>query len=313
MKQTKNFMSHGYTLIFIAGFLWGCIGLFVKELENAGSTPELTAFLRVFFAFIIMLIASCIKGGWRSLIVDGKTLLSCALLGLICHGIYNIFYSLAVTMAGVSVSAVLLNIAPVFTLFFSAMLFREKITAIKLAAIVINIFGCVLTVTNGVFDIQTLSIIGLLCGVGAGICYALTSVIGKLAADKTDPFVMSMYSYLFAAMFLALWMKPWQQEIHCDVTILVWGALYALIPTAIAYVIYYRGLQSLTENSKAPVIASVETVVAAVIGVTIYREQIGGFSIIGIVLVLISIVIMNMRLQHKNNSKIYVRGDGNGY
>ena len=299
MRRIKNPMSRGYALIFIAGFLWGCIGLFVKELEKSGATPELTAFLRVFFAFIIMLIASCVKGGWRSLIVDGKTLLSCALLGLVCHGIYNIFYSLAVTMAGVSVSAVLLNIAPVFTLFFSAILFREKITIIKLAAIVINIFGCVLTATNGVFDIQALSVIGLLCGAGAGICYALTSVIGKLAADKTDPFVMSMYSYLFAAMFLGLWMKPWQQGIHCDGRILIWGVLYALIPTAIAYVIYYHGLQSLTENSKAPVIASIETVVAAVIGVAVYQEQLGVCSIIGIVLVLLSIVIMNMRLHKK--------------
>ena len=285
----------GYALIFIAGSLWGCIGLFVKELEIAGATPAMTAFLRVFFAFIIMLIASCVKGGPRSLAVDKRTLLSCALLGLICHGVYNIFYSLAVTMAGVSVSAVLLNIAPVFTLFFSAILFREKITAIKLIAIVINIAGCILTATNGVFDIRALSIIGLLCGAGAGICYALTSVIGKLAADKTDPFVMSMYSYLFAAMVTALWMKPWQAGISLDGTILIWGMLYALIPTATAYVIYYRGLQSLTENSKAPIIASVETVVAAVIGIAIFREQLGMCGIIGIALVLFSIVIMNSR------------------
>ena len=297
MKRTNNSNPRGYLLIFIAGFLWGCIGLFVKELENAGSAPALTAFLRVFFAFIIMLIASYVKGGSRSLIIDRKTLLSCALLGLICHGIYNIFYSLAVTMAGVSISAVLLNIAPVFTLFFSAVLFREKITTIKIIAIVINIFGCVLTATNGVFDIKALSVVGLLCGAGAGICYALTSVIGKMAADKTDPFVMSMYSYLFAAVFLALWMKPWQQEIQCNGTIIIWGFLYALIPTAVAYVIYYRGLKNLTENSKAPVIASVETVVAAVVGVTLYMERLGVCSIIGIVLVLFSIVIMNM---HRN-------------
>lgn len=285
-------MAHGHTLIFIAGFLWGCIGMFVKELENAGATPALTAFLRVFFAFIIMLIASCTKSGWRSLIVGGKNLLSCALLGLICHGIYNIFYSIAVTMAGVSISAVLLNIAPVFTLFFSAVLFWEKITVIKLIAIVINIFGCVLTATNGVFDIRTLSIIGLLCGAGAGICYSLTSVIGKLAADKTDPFIMSMYSYFFATVFMALWIRPWQQGIYCSGSILIWGFLYALIPTSIAYVLYYRGLQRITENSKAPILASVETVVAATIGVAVYKEYLGVSGIIGIVLVLISIILL---------------------
>ena len=295
MRKAENTSSRGYAFIFIAGVLWGCIGLFVKELEKAGATPALTSFLRVFFAFIIMLIASGVKSGWRSLKVDRKTLLSCALLGLICHGIYNVFYSLAVTLAGVSVSAVLLNVAPVFTLCFSAVLFREKITVVKLAAIVINILGCVLTATNGVFDVKALSLVGLLCGAAAGICYAMTSVIGKLAADKADPFVMSMYSYLFAALFLALWMRPWQQEVHINGSIVIWGALYALIPTAIAYVLYYRGLQNLTENSKAPVIASVETVVATVIGVAVYQEQLGICSVWGIALVLFSIVMMNLR------------------
>ena len=96
---------------------------------------------------------------------------------------------------------------------------------------------------------------------------------------------------------MALWIKPWQQEIYCDTAILVWGVLYALIPTAIAYVLYYRGLQSLTENSKAPVIASVETVVASIIGVAFYQERLGVYSVIGIILVLFSIVIMNMHFR----------------
>ena len=297
MRGGKDNALHGYVLIFLAGVIWGTIGLFVKELEYSGATPVLTSLLRVSFAFVIMAVLCCVKYGVKTFSIDGRTLLSCGLLGLICHGVYNIFYSLAVTMAGVSVSAVLLNIAPVFTLFFSVILFGEKFTWLKAVAIVINVIGCILTATNGELDVRTVSVMGILFGAGAGICYALTAIIGRLAADKTNPFVMSMYSYFFAALFLVVWMRPWQQAVSFNTKIMVWSILYALIPTALAYILYYHGLQCVMESSKVPVIASVETVVAAVIGIVLYHEHLGSCSILGIVLVLFSIVIMNVTLE----------------
>ena len=290
MKSTS---VRGCLLVFLSGVLWGTIGLFVKELERAGAAPELTSLLRVLFAFLAMAAACCVKYGTRALIVDKKTLLACALLGLVCHGLYNIFYSLAVTLAGVSISAVLLNIAPVFTLLFSALLFGEKLVWNKFLAIALNIIGCVLTATNGQFDIRLLSLTGILCGVGAGLCYGLTAIFGRLAAGKAEPFIMSMYSYLFAALFLALWFRPWRGMVTLNSGILLWGFLYALLPTSVAYVLYYQGLQTITESSKVPVIASVEAVVATGIGVSLYQEQLGLCSILGVALVLVSIVVMN--------------------
>ena len=141
--------NSGYLLVFSAGILWGTIGLFVKQMELGGSSPVETAFLRVFFAFLILLVICICRGGWRSLRADRRTVFICALLGIVCHGIYNIFYSFAVTMAGVSISAVLLNIAPIFTLLCSCIFFQERFTSRKFIAIVINIIGCILTVTNG--------------------------------------------------------------------------------------------------------------------------------------------------------------------
>lgn len=294
MEPTKTAFVRGCLLVFSAGILWGTVGLFIKELERAGSVPELTGFLRVFFAFVIMGAACCVKYGAGALRVDRRTLIICVLLGLICHGIYNIFYSMAVTLAGVSISAVLLNIAPVFTLLFSALLFGERFTGIKLAAIALNIIGCALTATNGQLDIRILSITGILCGVASGACYALTAIFGRLAAGKTNPIVMSTYSYLFAAIFLALWTRPWRGIISFNTEILVWGFLYALVPTAMAYGFYYQGLRSIPESSKVPVISSVEAVVAAVIGVLLYHENLNIAGLGGMILVLISIAVMNI-------------------
>lgn len=83
--------NSGYLLVFSAGILWGTIGLFVKQMELGGSSPVETAFLRVFFAFLILLVICICRGGWRSLRADSRTLFICALLGIVCHGICNIF------------------------------------------------------------------------------------------------------------------------------------------------------------------------------------------------------------------------------
>lgn len=295
MKQKGN---NGYLLVFFAGVLWGTIGLFVKQLQRCGASPMETAFLRVFFAFLMMLALCVFHSGWRSLKTDKRTTGVCILLGVVCHGVYNIFYSFAVTMAGVSVSAVLLNIAPVFTLLCSGLCFGERITKRKLIAIAVNILGCVLTVTNGKLNTASFSLPGILCGVGAGLCYAMTAVIGRFAADRTNPYVMSMYSYLSAAILLFVWMQLWAQTHSISENVLIWSALYALIPTAIAYILYYKGLQKIRESSKVPVIASVETVVAALVGILLYHERLGVIGSVGVLLVLFSILLMNKKENH---------------
>jgi drug/metabolite transporter (DMT)-like permease len=77
-----------------------------------------------------------------------------------------------------------------------------------------------------------------------------------------------------------------------DAKILGAGALYALIPTSIAYVVYYIGLGKVRDTGKVPVIASIEPVTAVAIGIALYGERIGAVNFTGIAVVLISIIIM---------------------
>mgnify|MGYP002108000094 CR=1 FL=1 len=100
-----------------------------------------------------------------------------------------------------------------------------------------------------------------------------------------------------AAVFLGISMGVSRTEFTFNTGILFWGFFYALITTAIGYIFYYEGLKHITESSK--VIASVEVIVASLIGVVWYREHLGFISFLGIVAVLLSIILMN---QKANNS-----------
>lgn len=111
----------------------------------------MTSFLRSFFATILMFFMTGLYCGFRCFRVQGKTLLVCALLGLICQGIYNIFYSLAIVKTGVTSSAVLLNVAPVFAsvetvvaALLGAVLYGEWLEPVRLFGIVLVLLSIAL-------------------------------------------------------------------------------------------------------------------------------------------------------------------------
>lgn len=280
--------------ILIGGTLWGSIGVFVLFMNQMGSTSLLTCFLRMAFAFLILLVMTIYQFGWQAFRIDKKSFLSCMLLGLICQGIYNIFYNEAILDLGMTLSAVLLNLAPLCGMIASRILFQETFTLQKLLAMAVCIAGCILTVTGGHMDIQALPLTGILFGIGSGLTYGLTSVFGRMAGFRCNAWVMSTYSYLFAALFLLFFTYPLPQETY-QADLLGMGFLYALIPTALGYLFYYQGVQKITENSKVPVIASIETVVSALFGIFLFHEILGPIHILGIALVMGSIVLMNYK------------------
>ena len=298
MKREKRAFGRGEALIVLAGCLWGSIGLFIRWMLDAGVSAAVISFLRMAFAFVILLAVTLIRSGISAFRVSGRTLLCSAALGLICHGAYNVFYSWAVQRIGVTVSAVLLNIAPVFTAVLSAVFFREKITARKCFALAVNVFGCVLAATGGKFTAASVSVLGIAFGAAAGLCYALTAIFGRLAGEGSDPFVLSTYSYLFAALFLGAFLTPQALRTELTPAAAGLGALYALLPTAIGYVLYYEGVRRTAESSKVPVLASMETVTAALLGALLLGERLDLVRYFGIAVVMGSILLMQ-RTQKK--------------
>ena len=112
--------------IFIAGLLWGSIGIFVKGLVSLGADGALIPFLRMFWAFVIMLAASTVRHGRNIVAIDKRTLFFCALLGIISNGIFNALYTASIRINGMGIACVLMYTAPVFTAIASGIIFHEK-------------------------------------------------------------------------------------------------------------------------------------------------------------------------------------------
>ena len=218
-------------LVFISGILWGTIGLFVNELNALGASGSLISFMRMGFALVIMTAAALAKHGKGIILRDKKALLFCALIGIISNGLFNIFYTTSIRLNGMGIASVLLYTAPVFTAIASRLIFHERFSGLKVAALGLNIAGCILTVTGGDFSGSTVNVLGVLAGLGSGFGYGMAAIFAKLAGKRIDELLLSVYGFLFAAVFLLVFMRP---EFAGGAKVARVGFLYGLIPTAIS-------------------------------------------------------------------------------
>lgn len=283
-----------YILILMAGAIWGTIGVFMRKLDLLGSTPEYTTFLRMLFAFIMLFLITVFKEGIESLKINKSTLWSCVLLGIFPMFLQNICYNNAVNRLGMALGGAILYIAPVFTAVLSRIVFKESIKKDKMIALFLNVIGCVLATMGGAFSEVSFTFIGVLFAIGAAISFALLNIFGRLATDECSPFVVTTYNFLFGTIVTIVTTAPWKSlDNPWDKKILFWSFLFALVPTTIAYLLYFTGIQELKETSKVPIFVSVELVVAIILGAVIFKEKISIITIVGVLLIFSAIIKTN--------------------
>ena len=280
--------------ILLTGIIWGFIGYFVKELYAEGATPALAAFFRVFFAFVFAVIFALFLYGPKGFILTREQFIWCLLDGVITQGLFNYSYSICVEKTGVAIAAVLLYTSPVFNAIISYIAFKEKLGFKRNIILVLNMIGSIVAATALDFSFKTISLFGILMGLVSGITYGAAPVLGKYANKNPNLFAVIAYNEFFASLFLLLFTKPLDGVEPQSGRLLLYGVLYGVLITGIAYVFYYDGVKRMTEMSIIPVIASIEIVVAAFVGVMIYNEPLNLTNYIGIAIVIISIIAMSL-------------------
>ena len=281
-----------YLSIIIAAALWGCIGLFLKLLTAAGLTSMEGVAVR-------SAVSALLYGPFLAL-TDRKALVIrprhwyyffgtgvCSLV------FFNWCYFSAISRSSMSVAAVLLYTSPVFVTLLSALLFQERLTPVKGAALVLTFAGCALV--TGLFPLgQTrVSPLTILLGLGSGLGYALYSIFGKFALRRYSSQTVTFYTFLFAALFsLPL------SGLHRDLALL-WdwrtaagglgiGVLCCIVP----YLLYTEGLRR-AEAGKAAILATVEPFVAALLGIVLFREEVTPYKLLGMGAIFAAVVLLN--------------------
>lgn len=302
--------ANGYMMVVAAGLMWGTIGLFVNPLSALGLGSASISALRMGAGALVMLPVLLALGRKEQgdplayLRLNRKQALLCAVMGVFCLSLSNTCYYESMRAVGMSTASVLLYTSPIFGCILGRLFYNEKVSRAKLAALALNVCGCVLAVTNGDFSSMSFSVYGVAIGVFAGFLGALLALCGKAANRACQPLTVTFYEFAFGCVAMTALAFPLADvRAALGPTLAGLALAFGALPTSAAYILYNRGISTGVEASKIPVIASVETAATVVVGIGVYAEPAGVFKLLGIVGVLASIVVMNIDFQRVRQSR----------
>jgi drug/metabolite transporter (DMT)-like permease len=285
-----------YFLVIVAAILWGTLGVFGKELNGYGFAPEQIVFIRAIGASVTLIIYSIIKNA-KLLKIKLRDSVYFVGTGIISFVFFNWCYFIAVNETSLSVAAILLYTAPSIVMVLSVILFKEKITARKFLSLVLTFVGCIFVTTFSQGTGYEITVTGILAGLGAGLGYALYSIFGRYALEKYDSITVTLYTFIFASIGLILVTDVNEMiTLFSNARFSNSNAIYYLVTlgplaTALPFLLYTKGLSYL-ETSRASIIATLEPIVATVIGILLYGEPVTLFKIAGISIVIIAVSII---------------------
>ncbi len=278
--------------VLLAGVSWGFMGVPVRLLGANGLESMDICFVRGVITLLVMFLGLlCFDRG--ALKIRLKDVWCFVGTGALSVAFFNYCYFKTMTITSLSVAAVLLYTAPAFVMLMSALLFKEKLTGRKIAALLLAFLGCVF-VSGVIGGAGTLSASGICYGLGAGFGYALYSIFSRYAINRGyGSLTISFYTFLFSV--LATFFLTDAGEVLTVITgscsLFLKTVFWVLLVTLLPYLSYTKGLNGM-ENGKASVIASIEPVVATLVGVLLYKEEMNVWNVLGICLVLGSILLI---------------------
>ena len=283
-----------YTLLVLfAGTLWGFMGYFVNKLADIGIVSTGAVMLRCSVAALCFGITIALKDPrlFKVRLRDAWCFFGSGILALL---FFTYCYFTSMNYIDLSTAAILLYTAPPIVMVISFFTFGEKFSKSKVLALLMAFAGCVLV--SGVGE-SAISFKGLLLGLGSGLGYALFSIFARFALNRGyDSLTVNFYSCLLAGIgAMVIWGSADTLEI-CFASggnillCLSAGVITCFLP----YLFYTIGLSGM-ETGRASIMASVEPVVATLVGVFIFSQPLSLMSAAGVALVLGAIVVLNIK------------------
>lgn len=280
--------------VILAGILWGTISIFIRALSAAGISSLEIAMIRMIVAALLFTAVVALKDKKLLRVGLGDQWMFVG-TGIVSVVLFNCCYFSTIVNSEASVAVVLLYTSPVFIMLLSALLFKEKITARKLTALVLTVAGCVLVagLLGGGFAISPKV---LLTGLASGLFYGLYTIFGRVALEKYDTMTVTAYTFLFGmigSVFVGDVGRVWS-VVRGEPELLLWCLGIGIFCTVLPYFLYTWGLQRL-EAGKAAILVAVEPLVGAVIGMTVFQESREPAKLLGIALIIGAIILLNRK------------------
>ncbi len=291
----------GLLLILSAACLWGTAGIFVRALSGFGISNMQIVFVRAVITTLIMC-GACLEQGTQAFKFKLRDVWLFVANGILSIVFFNFCYYKTIELSTLSVASVLMYTAPIFVMLLAIPIFKERLSIKKCICVLLAFLGCVFVsgaIGSGCGISRECLAFGLLTGLG----YSLYTIFGNLLLNRGySSLTITLYSFLFAALGSAPFalLGDGLPLYEMSGKAMLVAVAMAVFNTVLPYILYTAGLKRV-EVSLAPIIATVEPITATVIGV-FYNDPLDAYGVVGIILVLGSVIILNLKAGKKNEA-----------
>ena len=295
VQRLVTFTAMIYTLLILTAFFWG--GTFIAGKMIAGQVPPLSSsFLRFFIASgaLALILAAGrnlprlpTKKQWPKLLLMGFT------------GVFSTtFYSLPAWQQYPPVrAALIIATTPLVITMMSSLIYKEKLTLIKISGILISLTGALFVVSNGHLSLLFSGGFGQgeLAIIGCVLSWTAYTIFGRSILVEMSPLSAVFYSSITGAIML---LPPALYEGLPGLLLTIsgesWSALayLGIFGTALGFTWYYRGI-NVIGTSRAAVFINMVPVFGILLSWLILSETFKPSVITGGLMVISGVKVAN--------------------
>lgn len=281
-------MNKGHLFIILAAMLWGTTGTSQGLVPSDVSSSVIGA-LRILIGGLILFLYAMLQ---RDFALSKKWNLKHLFLGIIMVALYQLTFFYGVRMAGVAVGTMVgIGSSPMFAGILAWIFYREKQTKRWILSTIVGILGLIF-ISIPLLNIKaSLNFLGIILCLGAGLTYAIYTFSAKNLLNEHS--ANSVVGLLFLGGGIIL--SPFLLINDLSPLLTLKGIMVIIhlgvFATALAYFFFARGLK-LIKVSETATLSLAEPLTATFLGITVLKESPNMFSIIGMVLIFVGILML---------------------
>jgi drug/metabolite transporter (DMT)-like permease len=273
----------GILLIVISAASFGTLAIFGRLLYADGLDTFSMMFLRFGFAALLMTV---ILLGRREKFPRGKVLLALIGMGAIGYVGQSFSYLSAIKYASAGLVALLLYLYPMFVFMLSVVFLHEKLSWMKVIAIVLALIGTAL-----IADPKGGKPLGIVFSLAAALIYSGYIMVGTGVMKKVSPFQSSVIIFASAGLVYGILMSI--NGPHFPTTDSAWDHIagIVLVATVIPVVTFLAGLERIGPTNSA-MLSTLEPVVTVLLAAWLFGEELAWIILIGGGLILVAVILL---------------------
>ncbi|MDP3447294.1 MAG: DMT family transporter [Eubacteriales bacterium] len=230
---------------------------------------------------------------------DIFTLAVCGLTGIM---LYAILQNIAMQWTSASSATLIIASYPIITLLLESLIYKIKLSAVKIVAILIAIVGVVILSYVKAESRLEGELLGILLLVAAGVVWAVYNFMTKKVINRYPPITLLFYSTLFGTILmlpLALLERgQWQQPTLMSFSMMMFLGVFCSV---IAFLLYNRGLKTMSASTVTSML-NLMPIFGVFFSYILLGEQVSTRKFIGGAIVILG-VMLSVRSTKTENEK----------